>query len=180
SRFGKQLRNLVGDPFDPGTAGDEAVLLAAFGAGPGRRHDMAAMMAGQAVHQPVLDHPGGAVGALEAMAAVAAQGQRREAAAVEEEQRLLPATEVCFELTDQLWREPATPRRWILGEIDRSNLGQARAGEALRKRNFAVAAELDHVPALDRRRGGREDDRDVLELGAHHGGVAGVILDAFL
>jgi primosomal protein N' (replication factor Y) len=50
---------------------------------------MAAMVAGEAVHQPVLDHPRGAIGALEAMPAVAAQGQRRAAAAVEEQQRLL-------------------------------------------------------------------------------------------
>ena len=76
ARVGEQRRDLVGDPLDAGAAGDEAVLLAAFGAGLGRRHDVAAMVAGEAVHQPVLDHPGGAVGALEAVAAVAAQGQR--------------------------------------------------------------------------------------------------------
>ena len=96
ARFGKQLGDLVGDALDAGAAGDEAVLLAAFGAGLGRRHDMAAMVAGEAVHQPVLDHPRGAIGALEAVAAVAAQGQRREAAAVEEQQRLLAALEVGF------------------------------------------------------------------------------------
>ena len=101
-RFGEQLGDLVGDPLDARTAGDQAVLLAAFGAGLGRRHDMPAMVAGEAVHQPVLDHPGGAVGALEAVAAVAAQGQRREAAAVEEQQRLLAALEIGFQLADQL------------------------------------------------------------------------------
>ena len=75
----------------PGPQATRLSSLAAFGAGRGRRHDMAAMVAGQAVHQPVLDHPGGAIGALEAVAAGAAQGQRRKAAAVEEQQALLAA-----------------------------------------------------------------------------------------
>ena len=101
SRFREKRGDLVGDPLDAGAAGDEAVFLAAFGAGLGRRHDVAAMVAGEAVHQPVLDHPRRAIGALEAMPAVAAQGQRREAAAVEEQQRLLAALEVGFQLGDQ-------------------------------------------------------------------------------
>ena len=86
ARVGEEGRDLVGDALDAGAAGDQAVLLVAFGAQPRRRHDMAAMVAGEAVHQPVLDHPGGAIGALEAVAAGAAQGQRRVAAAVEEQQ----------------------------------------------------------------------------------------------
>ena len=148
----------------PGPAGDQAVLLAAFGAGLGRRHDVAAMVAGEPVHQPVLDHPRGAVGALEAMAAVAAQGQRREAAAVEEQQRLLAALEIGFELRDQRRREPAAARRRVLRQVDRADVGQRRAGEALGQADFAVAAELDHVPAFDRRRRRRQDHRNVLEL----------------
>ena len=47
---------------------------------------MAAMMAGEAVGQPVFDHPRGAIGALEAVTAGAAQRQRGKAAAVEEQQ----------------------------------------------------------------------------------------------
>ena len=74
ARFGEQRRDLVGDALDAGAAGDQAVLLAAFGAGLGRRHDVAAMVAGEAVHQPVLDHPRGAIGALEAVAAVCGTG----------------------------------------------------------------------------------------------------------
>ena len=164
ARFREQLGDLIGDPLDARAAGDEAVLLAAFGAGLGRRHHMAAMMAGEPVHQPVLDHPGGAVGALEAVAAVAAQGQRREAAAVEEQQRLLAALEVRFELIDERRRKPASARRRILRQVDRADLGQARSGEALRQAHFAIAADLDHVPALDRRRRRRQDHRNILEL----------------
>ena len=72
ARVGEQRRDLVGNTLDPGTAGDQRILVAAFGAQSRRGHDVAAMVAGEAVHQPVLDHPGGAIGALEAMAAVAA------------------------------------------------------------------------------------------------------------
>src|SRR5947209_1798510 len=104
SSFRKQLGDLVGDAFDPWTAGNEAVLLAAFGTGFWWRHHMPAMVTGEPVHQPVLDHPSGAVGALETMAAVAAQGERSEAAAVQKEQRLLAAPEVRFEFIDQSWR----------------------------------------------------------------------------
>ena len=94
--------------------------------------------------------------------------------------RLLAALEIGFELRDQRRREPAAARRRVLGQVDRADVGQRRAGEARGQADLAVAADLDHVPALDRRRRGREDDRNVLEPGAHHRRVAGVILDAVL
>ena len=89
ARVGKERGDLVGDPLDARAAGDQAVLLLALRAGLGRRHHMAAMMAGEAAGEAVLDHPGGAVRALEAVAAAPAEGERRIAAAVEEEQALL-------------------------------------------------------------------------------------------
>ena len=114
ARLGEELRDFVGDPFDAGTAGDQAVLLAAFGAGLGRRHDMAAMVAGQPVHQPMLDHPGRAVGTLEAVTAMAAQRQRRETAAIEEQQRLFAGGEIGFQFGDQARRQPAPAGRRVL------------------------------------------------------------------
>src|SRR3546814_14802550 len=57
--FGKARRHLVGDALDAGAARDEAVLVLAFGTEPRRRHDMAAMMAGEPVDEPMLDHPCG-------------------------------------------------------------------------------------------------------------------------
>ena len=133
ARVGEQRRDLVGDALDAGAAGDQAVLVAAFGAQPRRRHDMAAMVAGEAVHQPVLDHPGGAIGALEAVAAGAAQGQRGEAAAVEEQQGLLARGEVGLQLGDQARREPAAARRRVLGQVDRArSLGIVARGRGAR------------------------------------------------
>eukprot|EP01035_Chromulina_nebulosa_P028511 gene28512-37638_t len=77
-----QLRaHLVGDTLDAGADRDQSVLVAAFRAGARHRLDMPAMMAGEAVDEAVLDHPGGAVRTLEAVAAGAAQGQRGIAAA---------------------------------------------------------------------------------------------------
>ena len=59
------------------------------------------------MHQPVLDHPGGAVRALEAVPAGAAQGQRRIAAPIEEQQRLFAARERVAQRLDQPRAEPA-------------------------------------------------------------------------
>ena len=84
ARLGKKLDDLFGDALDAGATGDELVLLAATGTGLGRRRHPAAMMALQAARQSVLDEPGGALRAFDALAAGTAQGQRRIAAPVEE------------------------------------------------------------------------------------------------
>ena len=180
ARLGEQRGDLVGDALDPGAAGDEAVLVAALGAQPRRGHDVAAMVAGEAVHQPMLDHPRGAIGALEAMPAGPAQGQRGEAAAVEEQQALLARGEVGGEFGDQLRREPAAARRRVLGQVERGDGRHDRGAVALLEQQFAIAPDLDHVAGLDRRGRRGQDDRDLLEMAAHHRDVAGVILDAFL
>ena len=65
------------------------------------------MMARKPVHEAVLDHPRGAIGALKPVPAMAAKGQRRETPAIEKEQGLFTAIEIGFELTDELWRKPA-------------------------------------------------------------------------
>src|SRR3546814_5120782 len=52
ARLGKAQAHLVCNALDAGAASDEAVLILAFGAEPRRRHDMAAMMAGEAVDEP--------------------------------------------------------------------------------------------------------------------------------
>ena len=69
----KEVRDLVGNPLDPWAASDEAVLLAALGAKLGRRHDVAAMVAGKPLHQPMFDHPGRTVRTLKAVTAGSAQ-----------------------------------------------------------------------------------------------------------
>ena len=68
-----------------------------------------------------------------------------------------PRCEIGLELGDQARRQPAAARRRVLGQVDGADVGQRRAGEALGQRDLAVAAELDHVPGLDRRRRRRQD-----------------------
>ena len=81
---------------------------------------------------------------------------------------------------DQLRRQPAAARRRVLEQVERGHVGHARAAVAVGELELPIGADLDHVAALDRRRRRGEDDRHVLELGAHHRDVAGVILDAVL
>ncbi len=93
---------------------------------------MPAMMACEPAHQPMLDHPGGAIRALEAMSAMAAERQRGKAATVEEEQRLLATLEVRLQLGDEARSQPAATRRRILGQVDRANFRHGRTGKSLR------------------------------------------------
>ena len=94
ARVGKMPDHLLGDPLDARTAGDEMVERAAFRTGVGAVLAVAAMVADQLAAEAVLDQPARAVRALEAMAAGAAKRQRRIAAPVEEQQRLLAAFKV--------------------------------------------------------------------------------------
>ena len=75
---GEQGVDLLGQALDPGTAGDEAVLGLARRAGFRRRHVKAAVMALQPPAFSrlitVLDQPGRAARALQAVAAGSAQG----------------------------------------------------------------------------------------------------------
>ena len=89
--IGEMADDLFRDSLDARSAGDEMVERAAFGAGVGALLVMAAMVADELAAKTVLDQPARTVRALEAVAADAAERQRRVAAPVEEEQRLLAA-----------------------------------------------------------------------------------------
>src|SRR6185369_7297093 len=84
-RLGKQCRGFLRQALDPGTAGGEGAGVLATRAS--RRHLglIAAVMALQPRRIAMLDQPGGALRALHAMPTIAAQGQRRVAAAIEKE-----------------------------------------------------------------------------------------------
>ena len=132
ARPGKE-RRLLGEPLDAGPAGGEAVGVVAFRAEFRPRFDMAAMMADERGAEAVLDQPGRAIGAFEPMAAGAAERQRRIAAPVEEEQRLLAALARRLDARDRLRRQPAPARRALALEVDGRDLGQARRAEARRQ-----------------------------------------------
>ena len=92
--LGEMAEHLLGDALDARAAGDQMVERAAFRAGLRPPFVMAAMMTDELPAEAVLDQPARAVRALEAVAADAAERQRRIAAAVEEQQRLLAAAEI--------------------------------------------------------------------------------------
>ncbi len=89
ARVREQRGRLLLQALDAGTDRDQRFLRRAVRADMRARHREAAMMADQALAKAVIDQPGIADGAGEAMAAAAAQRQRRIAAAIEEQQRLL-------------------------------------------------------------------------------------------
>src|SRR3546814_13152255 len=68
---------------------------------------MAAVVALQAAGQAVLDQPGGAVGALQTMAAGAAERERGVAAPVEKQQNLLAGNQGLADGLAQRRRQPA-------------------------------------------------------------------------
>ena len=138
------------------------------------------MVAQQPPGQAVFDHPGGAVRALDALAAGAAQGQRGIAAAVEEQQGLLARHEISLQFGDQRRAEPVAAVGRRAAQVDRGDLGQLGAAEAGGQDQRLVAAALDLHAGLDGGGRGGEDDGDVLQLRAHHGDVAGVVVDALL
>ena len=128
----------------------------------------------------MLHQPGAAVRALQPVAAGAAQGQRRIAAAVEEQQRLLLALEGRLHRFAQRRRQPGLPRRRLAPQIDQPHLRQLRDAVAVRQMQEAVAPGLHVVHGLQRRRRGGEDHRDLRQMPAHHRHVARLIDDAIL
>src|SRR5690606_22883967 len=128
--------------------------------------------------EAVLDQPGAAVRALETEAAVAAEGERGIAAAVEEQKRLLAAREALLHRRNQPRGKPAAPLGLLFGEVDgvdRRKLGAAEAGG---EDQLLVNSALGHLQALEGGGGAGEDDGDLFEAGAHDGDVAGVVADA--
>ena len=133
ARVGKQRRHLLLQTLDAGTDGDKGIRRAAFRADGRTRRRKAAMMTDELTPEPMVDQPGIAVRALQAKAAGAAQRQRRIAAPVEEQERLLLARQRLGHRFGQARRDEAATRRPFAGEVDRLDHRQMLAAEALRQ-----------------------------------------------
>ena len=83
------------------------------------RHGEAAMVADELAAEAMIDQPGRAVGAGEAEAAGAAQRERRVAAAIEKQQRLLAALQRGLHRAGQHRRNVMPRRRRFAAQIDR-------------------------------------------------------------
>ena len=112
------------------------------------------------------------------MPAGAAQGERRIAAAVEEQQGLLAAFERGLHRLGQSRRDETPARRAADFHIDRFDMRQMLAAETLRQRQAAITAAPRIDLGFDRRRRRRQDDRKLLDARAHHRHVARVIVNA--
>ena len=141
-RAGEQRLDLLAQPLDAGAAGRQRFRVVADRAFVRARLGVAAMMADQRFAEAMIDQPGRAVRALEAVAAGAAERQRRIAAPVQEHQALLAALARRRDLRDELWRQPASARRRVDAQVDRGELWQLPRPVAL-----VAGAASDSAPA---------------------------------
>ncbi len=126
ARIGKKLGDLLGDALDAGPAGDQRILGLAIRASLGDGNELAAMVAFEPAAEPVLDQPGRAVRAFEAEAAFPAERDRRIAAAVQEQERLLAARQGLADRLDQHRRQPFAPLGRRGAHVDRGDGRKAR------------------------------------------------------
>src|SRR5207245_1768050 len=100
----------------------------------------------------MLDQPGSAAGALKAMAAGPAQGQRRVAAPVEKEQRLLPGLKGRGELGDERRREETPALGPLAAHVHQPYRGKLGRSMAARQDDALVTAARDVDQGFERRR----------------------------
>ena len=123
----------------------------------------------------MLDQPGGAVRALAAVTAGAAQGQWRIAATVQKKQRLLPGRQGRGEFGDQRRGQKTASLDPLSAQIDQADCGQFGHRVAARQGDPLVAAARDVDDGFERRGGGDQHNGDAGQRGAKHRHVAGLI-----
>ena len=174
----KQFAHFLFEPLHARPDGDIGLHRLAFRAIGRMRHGEAAMVADQHAAEAVIDQPGIAIRAGETEAAGAAQSQRRIAAAIEKQQRLLLALQRGLDRAGERRRDEAAARRPLGAQIDRLDRRHALAAEALRQRKPRVAAAPCIDLGLERRRRRGQHHRDLGDVAAHHRHVAGVVVHA--
>src|ERR1039458_5512311 len=125
-------------PLDAGAEGRETFGGMAMRAFRRRRHGEAAMVAHQPPLEAVIDQPGVAIRALQAEAAGAAERERRVAAAIEEQQRLLAAFERVLDRFRQPRRDEAAALRSFAPHVDGLDHRPVRAAATLRPMDALV------------------------------------------
>ena len=135
-------------------------------------------MADQALAKAVVHQPCIADGAGKAMPASPAQRQRRIAAAIEEQQRLLAPLHRDPDFFGEPRRNKTSARRHLAAQVDRLDMRHVLAAEALWQ-HHALIATLARVDfGFDRRRCGGQQHRNFGDVGALNRHVAGVIMRA--
>ncbi len=137
-------------------------------------------MTDQPLAKAMIDQPGIADIAGEAVAAGAAQRQRSIAAPIEKQQRLLAALDGVQNSLCKARRNEAAAIRAFDAQIDRLDVRHMLATEAGRQGDTAVAALAGIDFGFDRRCRRRQHNRNFGDMGAHHRHVARVIVRAFV
>ena len=138
--FRQKFRDFFRQPLDAGTAGRQRIDIVAFRAMLRHALDMTALMADQRAAEAMFDEPGGAIRALETVAAGAAERQRRIAAPVEKKQRLFAGGQRLAHSRDERRRNPVAARRRLPAQIDSGDRRQLRAAKARGEPQMLVAA----------------------------------------
>src|SRR3546814_19226082 len=97
----------------------------------------------------MLDHPGRAIWALEAMPAMVAEGEGGIAAAVEKEQGLLAARQIGLDLAAQGRRQPPAARRRVGEEVDGGDDGHLRYPIAIRDLPLRITGDPGQLPKTE-------------------------------
>src|SRR6185312_10492247 len=118
------------------------MLCRAIRAGLRDRHELPAMMAFEPVPESMLDEPSRAIRTLELEATVAADGNRRITATIEEQQRLLATRQGLSHSLDQHRREPLAALRRGGAHVDGRNGRKARSLVTDAEPDVPVAALL--------------------------------------
>src|SRR6185312_10317620 len=132
---------------------NQGFLCRAIRTGRRARHREAAVMADQALAEAVIDQPGVADRAGEAVSAGPAQRQWRIAATVEKQQRLLAPLDRKADLLGKFRRNEAAARRRHAFQIDRLDMRHVLAAETRRQQDTLIAALARIDLGLDRWRG---------------------------
>ena len=128
----------------------------------------------------VLYQPRGAVGALHPVAAMAAQGQRRVTAAIEEQHCLLAASQCLPHGLDQWRSQEASAVRRGLPQIDQLDFRQSCAAMPAGQAQVLVSPGLDVHDCLQAGRCRDQHRRARAQPSADDGHVAGIVDDAVL
>ena len=121
-RVRPERRRLLAQPFHAGADGGQLALRLAGGAGLGHRFAFAALVADQALEEPVFDHARVAVIAADLMPAGPAERDRRIAAPVDEKHRLFAALKPLVDFGAQGRRYPAVARQPLDAHVDGAHL----------------------------------------------------------
>ena len=137
-------------------------------------------MADEPLEKPVFDHAGVAMLTPDLLSARPAQRDRRIAAPVEEQQRLLTARDPALHGGGEAGRDPAPRLHPFTAHVDGMHCGQGRRAEPRVQIDAVVFAGIRIGPAFQRRRGRGQHHPSARDGGAQHRHIPRIVKRAIL